>query len=419
MTLAGVMTTPPVLPSTSPAPIRLRSPGEIASAVPHLLGFAPVDSLVLISLRGKRMGLTCRVDLTDLTVPGTTEVILGALERDGATSVIVVAYGTQRASTKGAIVHIRVGLEAADLPIQEELSIVGGRWFHERCGQARCCPPEGTPVSDHDLAPATMALAAAKGGFHGSREELAALVAPDRPLFRAAIRSEVELAEMSELLDNLVEDIVTVLGWGDGEPPTPAQVARTVLACSLTSVRDTWYSLVAPGMLVDVAGEDDAFPTDSPHHQRLVAAGMAAGDLSPEGFLLDAAARDRVLIRLREWVRNLPDAELPTVVRAPFAIAAMAHWCAGDGALARELVERATALDARPLGIIETLQGALARGLRPPHLGWLAPQLTRYLSTRRPPGVGDIRDGSRDDFRDDSRDGSCDQVPRPGEDQVA
>lgn len=43
--------------------VRLSDPAELIAAVPHLLGFHPRDSLVVITLQGRRLGLTLRSDL--------------------------------------------------------------------------------------------------------------------------------------------------------------------------------------------------------------------------------------------------------------------------------------------------------------------------------------------------------------------
>src|SRR4051794_9002200 len=49
-----------------PLTVRLSDPGDVAAALPHLIGFRPRESLVVVSLRGssgRRFGLTARVDL--------------------------------------------------------------------------------------------------------------------------------------------------------------------------------------------------------------------------------------------------------------------------------------------------------------------------------------------------------------------
>src|SRR3712207_6389570 len=51
--------------SDPPLTVRLSDPGQVAAALPHLIGFRPRESLVVVSLRGRRrrFGLTARVDL--------------------------------------------------------------------------------------------------------------------------------------------------------------------------------------------------------------------------------------------------------------------------------------------------------------------------------------------------------------------
>src|ERR687893_1342327 len=51
--------------AASPTRVRLTDPSELIAAVPHLLGFHPRDSLVVISLDGRRLGMTLRADLVD------------------------------------------------------------------------------------------------------------------------------------------------------------------------------------------------------------------------------------------------------------------------------------------------------------------------------------------------------------------
>ncbi|MCV2488116.1 DUF4192 domain-containing protein, partial [Geodermatophilus sp. YIM 151500] len=46
--------------------VRLREPGDLAAALPHLLGFQPRESVVAVGLTGPttdRVGLTVRVDI--------------------------------------------------------------------------------------------------------------------------------------------------------------------------------------------------------------------------------------------------------------------------------------------------------------------------------------------------------------------
>lgn len=371
------------LPASAPAQtvVRMRSPGEIVSAVPFLLGFVPEDSVVIIGLRSRRLGLTCRLDLGDvLDDDEALEAVMGAFRREGVDGAILVGFGRDREDTGPPLVTARRRLLEAGFGIFEEVSVVAGRWFHEVCSEERCCPPEGTPVVDHDAAPSTLALSAAMGAHLANREEVAARCSPDQPLLVAAIRSELDRLQRA-LPDDLEEDVVVsdlvaVLGWGGNDEPTPTQRARAALLTTVPLVRDVWYALAAPGMMIGYA------PDLSQIHERVAAAGLEGGDLDRAGILVDSDARRRVLGRLLAWVRNLPD-DRPEAAMGPLVIAAMAHWCAGDGAYASVLTERAGRLRTTPLGMLHTLHTCIAHGLREPSLGWLAPEFAAAARSRR------------------------------------
>ena len=111
--LGRCMTTP-----TSPAAptVRLRSPGEIVSAVPFLLGFVPEASVVVIALRGRRMVLTCRADLDDVVGDsGPPETIVAAVRRSGASDVLLIGYAGGRATAALAVRALSGSLQSAGL----------------------------------------------------------------------------------------------------------------------------------------------------------------------------------------------------------------------------------------------------------------------------------------------------------------
>lgn len=360
-------------PTAATPTIRLRSPGEIVSAVPYLLGFSADRSLVVVALRGKRVVLTCRVDLPDVEDEHCSRSVVEALERSAADRALLVAYDPGRGATAEALTAMSRRLERAGLRVLERISVVGDRWFDEGCKDERCCPPEGVPVADHDEAPSTMSFHAVSGGFRRDRSQLVAECYPDRPLLTAAIRSELHLL-LTRGPDLRADDVMAalraVLGWGSGRTASAAELARATLAVGDPLVRDVCYALVAPGMM-------------GPHrpdlrdlHRLLRRAGALAGDLDRAGGLRDVDARERVLGRVLGWVRNLPD-DLPSTVMPALVVAATAHWCAGDGARARTLIERAHALDAVPLPMLETLTACLSHGVPPTELGRLSGQRPR------------------------------------------
>lgn len=328
--------------------------------MPYLVGFAPASSLVALGLAGKRLALTCRLDLTDVRDDPTAGGVVEALLRAGATRVILVAYASARQESAAALTSMAEWLTDAGLAVLERISVVEERWFDEECSDRRCCPAEGVPTAEHDQAPSTMSFHALAGGYQRDRADLVAQCHPDRPLLTAALRAEIAAVRARVEPchdDDVISALEAVLGWGSAEPPTAGQLSLASLACCNGEVRDTLYAFLAPGLVAGLGQRNDVLAS------RLRTAGARAGDLDVAGLLLDGDARDRVLGRLLTWVRNLPD-DVPEVTMAALVVAAVAHWSAGDGARARILVDRAHALTMEPMAMLVTLTACLAHGIR-------------------------------------------------------
>lgn len=78
--------------------IRVSEPRELLALIPHQLGFAPTNSMVLVSLREprSRVGLVARVDLADLSDsqfgPQLARSLVAHLDSDRASRCILVCY---------------------------------------------------------------------------------------------------------------------------------------------------------------------------------------------------------------------------------------------------------------------------------------------------------------------------------------
>jgi hypothetical protein len=78
------------MPTTLPKPIRLRGAGDLYAAIPHLMGFHPTDSLVVLVLKDHLISMTMRVDLPRPRHRGMLAAQLEApLLEHGATEVIL------------------------------------------------------------------------------------------------------------------------------------------------------------------------------------------------------------------------------------------------------------------------------------------------------------------------------------------
>ncbi|MEV5431860.1 DUF4192 domain-containing protein [Streptomyces sp. NPDC052701] len=158
--------------------VTLRTPGELADALPYLLGYRPEDSIVLVALhdrdgRGRfggraRLGIPANPDDWPSASRQLAHGLVTSSERRGAKPEQMVAFLCQepRTGESGRQVmerlrplaqKLRLECGALDVPVVEALCISDGRFWSYCCGNEVCCPAEGTPMG----LPGTSVLAAA------------------------------------------------------------------------------------------------------------------------------------------------------------------------------------------------------------------------------------------------------------------
>ncbi|MEU0073449.1 DUF4192 domain-containing protein [Streptomyces sp. NPDC006332] len=158
--------------------VTLRTPGELADALPYLLGYRPEDSIVLVALhdrggRGRfggraRLGIPTNEDDWDSAARQLAHGLITGSERRGAKPEQMVAYLCQEPAKgeSGQRVMQRLARLAGllrtecgrlDVPVIEALCISDGRFWSYCCPSEGCCPVEGLPMG----LPGTSVLAAA------------------------------------------------------------------------------------------------------------------------------------------------------------------------------------------------------------------------------------------------------------------
>ena len=153
--------------------LKLSGPPDVAAAVPFVVGFQPVESLVIIALKGPRRrsctpcGWTCptstrsvRRKLADQPVHPHT--MAATLKRNGAESALVVVLtesarcADEDLAGRALALELRDELAALDIPVRDAILVQDGRWFSYLCDNPDCCPHEGTlvagPAQDRVLA---------------------------------------------------------------------------------------------------------------------------------------------------------------------------------------------------------------------------------------------------------------------------
>ena len=320
----------------TPVPVRLGALGELAAALPVLIGFRPRESLLVVSLRGRdrhRLGLTARVDLPPA---GTTDLVLSGLvrsmltDRPDAVVVAIISDDPDRLSRPlrtrlpdGAPVaelpHRDLVGEAvrwfadAGVPVQETMLVRRGRWWSYECTEECCAPEAGTPVPD---GPSALDLVSALGGqvVEDDRSALARRIAPvGFPAAAGMARTSAEVGQ--------------------------AVRARTARAGRSAVARESWTAVqaavgrVGPGSVRTLPDRDVA----------RIAWGLRdlwVRDRAMGLALDDTAAGAEVL--WTELTRRVP----PPLDAAPATLLAVTAWVRGDGAMANVALERA--LDSEP-----------------------------------------------------------------------
>ena len=300
--------------------VRAGSPKELLAVVPHLVGFVPQASVVVIGTGPPRdrVKVTLRYDLPDPPDAGL------------AADIAAHAAAVLRSQRLGAAVAVGYGPEALVTPVAEALldaAVVAGIGFHDiiraeagrywsyRCRNEACCPGTGTPIgSDPD--PCSVALADAGMTVLADRAAVAARVAPLGGITAESMRQATRRAEQhaAHLL-------------GKVRKSARIGAARQLIAAE---------GLSAVGSMIAAYRSGGRFATD----YQVAWLTVALRDLRVRDDAwarMDPAHADD---HLRLWIDVTRRAQ-PGLVAPPAALLAFVAWQSGDGALANVALDRA------------------------------------------------------------------------------
>jgi len=322
-------------PQPDQARVQVRSLDALLAVVPHLLGFHPASSLVVLGASGPsgRVRLAFRYDLPDPPDPALTAAITShtaaLLHREHLTTAIIIGYGPGTLVTPLADAA-REAMPGAGLQLQDVLRVQDGRYWSYLCQEPSCCSAEGVPF-DTAAHPAAAALTVAGLPARADRAALATTLAPltgsgAQAMAEAMRRAEQAAARLITRTGPRALDtpglaaVRAAIGlYRDGGTISqPARHARLGLALTSLRVRD------------------DAWARMDPEHR-------------------DA--------HRRLWTDIVRRAQ-PGYAAAPAALLAFTAWQSGDGALANIAIDRALA-DTPGYSMALLLGEALAAGMPP------------------------------------------------------
>jgi Domain of unknown function (DUF4192) len=313
-------------PTPPPGPqqaVSVGSPTAVLAVVPHLLGFVPSKSLIVIGAgppRG-RIHLTLRFDLPDPPDSAAARDIaqhaVAVLTSQRQAMAVVIGYGPGHLVTPVADL-IRDEARRARLDLRDVLRVEDGRYWSYLCREPSCCPAEGVPVNPRH--PAAAAMAAAGVPVLPDRAALAASLAPLGGITRESMRQATGRAEAH------ATDLLTLAARSG----RPRAATRLVVLEGLSAVADALGTYRGGGR----------FATDD----QVAWLSLALTNLRVRD---DAWARmdpDYRDAHTRLWTDVVRRAERPYLPPAA-SLLAFTAWQGGNGALANVALDRALAAD--------------------------------------------------------------------------
>ena len=309
-----------------PVQVRAGSPESLLAIVPHLLGFVPQASLVVIGTGAPhdRIKVTLRYDLPDPPGAGVSADIaahaVGVISSQRLAALVAVGYGP------GSLVDPVAGAlgaaaRTAGIDVLDVLRVQDGRYWSYLCADEDCCPAAGMPF-DPGAHSAAAALAGAGNPVLADRAAVAVRVAPLGGIAAESMRQATRRAERhaAQLLAKLRKS-----------PRIGA--ARQLIAAE---------GLNAVGALIATYRAGGRYTTD----YQIAWATVALRDLRVRDDAwarMDPAQADA---HRRLWIDVTRRAQ-PGYVAAPAALLAFVAWQSGDGALANVALDRALADEPR------------------------------------------------------------------------
>jgi Domain of unknown function (DUF4192) len=328
--------------------VRADSPAALLAVVPHLLGFVPEMSMVVIgtSPPRDRIRVTLRYDLPDPPGIGIAADLaadaLDILVAQRLSAAAAVGYGPEALVTPVAEA-LREAAGLAGIALHDIMRVEDGRYWSYLCGNEACCPAVGVPF-DASAHPASAAMASAGKQVLAGRAAVAARAAALGGITAESMRQATRRAERH------VAQLLAKVGKS-----SRIGAARRMIAAE---------GLAAVGAMIARYRGGGRFTTD----YEIARITVALRDLRVRDDAwarMDPAHADA---HLRLWIDVVRRAQ-PGHVAAPAALLAFVAWQIGDGVLANVALDRALADD--PSYSMALLLGQVIGAGAPPALARL------------------------------------------------
>ncbi len=306
--------------------ITLRNEIDLIHAVPHALGFAPADSVVLLAQRGTTVLFACRVDLPPAPqVPRLAAQLARSLRSHGAAQVAMAVFARDRGIGRPLASSLARWLDSNAIRSAPVVVTWGARWAHADCPPA-CCPPRGRPVPPRDCSEVVAAYVLQGSNPRSARADLELDTEPDASFHARVTLDGGAGPDTADRLWGAVGRVEEALAFDPGA----GEVGRLARSLIDRTWRDALAGRLCPGLIPAAM-----LP---PEVRR------RAESCLPERPWVERANQVQRLAlqgRLVLLARRTP----PPLAAGPYTLAGLfAGWC-GDGALANVTLDRALAAD--------------------------------------------------------------------------
>lgn len=128
----------------------VKTPQELLSAVPFLLGFHPESSIVAVSVKDDALEMAMRLDYPTEHIEKLAELLASHLKKNGAQGALVIAYAPENPTIDPTELLNSIGEAVINLeiPVREIMLVQGGKWRSIMCQDETCCPVTGNDLPE-------------------------------------------------------------------------------------------------------------------------------------------------------------------------------------------------------------------------------------------------------------------------------
>lgn len=305
------------------------SPIDLLNAIPFLIGYQPKDAIVLMAVTEESITMAIRIDFPSELSEDEVRALICKLEEAKADGVLMVSYIPEDCvDAAGVLAPLAEGLSNQDLPLQESIVVVAGRWRSLMCNDPACCPIAGSPIPE--LVESRIAIEEITSGRPFPFSDIAAMYRSLAPL--------PEDKELQELIAKVPEIDYQI-------DPTPDQRAGA------EAITDFIHDFPKQGI--------------SRNRELLALVLVRLKDLQVRDFALGSMRSEDADLFFSAW-RWLMRLAPKGYVAPPAVLFAVACYERGDGALANLALQRARE-DQPSYSMVELLSRVFRSG-QPPTL---------------------------------------------------